>query len=155
MSSEDDTGERRLDLESRERVEALEVRYHDFQRRSLIGQAIVGVAVVLALILGGINQQQQSNRSEETRELALQIQTERKRNIGGACRDQNLRNRTTIATLDQLLRRMQADPKVSADRKAQAKTSRQGTVLLIDALAPVQDCADLLQRAVQPSPGEE
>lgn len=61
-----------------------------------------------------------------------------------ACLEQNARNVKTITTLDKQINKILNDPKVSDQRKARLKESRRFTVLLINALAPVKDCKDLV-----------
>lgn len=70
------------------------------------------------------------------------IQAERRASVLRNCHDQNQRHWNTIATLDELI--AQAPPA----RRAQAAASRRYTVLLIQALAPLQDCDALVKRAV-------
>lgn len=76
---------------------------------------------------------------------AHQIQVERKRTVNDLCVDQNLRHRDTIAELDKLLAAVvKRDPSM-ARRMAE---SRKATVLLINALAPHQNCKQVVANAV-------
>lgn len=70
------------------------------------------------------------------------IDTERARNTRDACVDQNRRHDATLHELRRLV------AKLPPKRQAQAKHDMKGTVLLINALAPHQNCDDLVKRRV-------
>lgn len=72
-----------------------------------------------------------------------QINRERAANIARSCREVNERHDATIRELDRLfaVRLRGAD---SQSERKRAQESRDGTVLLIDALAPRRDCARLV-----------
>ena len=71
------------------------------------------------------------------------IQQQRAEGILRNCMDQNQRHRSTIATLDSVIAQL---PK---SQRAQAIKNRNFTVLLIDALAPLQDCQRLVRISTQ------
>ena len=134
-----DTGEhpaveRRDDGGSRYRISVLEQRYQRFQRKSLIGQAVVSVFVISALVASCLNYNG--------------IQDSRRDAIRNACEEQNERNRETIAQLDALLLTLRNNPEVPQAEKDRSQRNRQGTILLIEALAPSQNCDDLVKRRV-------
>lgn len=90
--------------------------------------AILGAAAVLYVGL-------MSNH-----DFATQIQQSRKAYVLSTCTDQNMRHDRTIATLDQEIAALPP-----TERKG-AQTSRAGTVALIDAVAPKQDCAAVVSK---------
>jgi uncharacterized protein HemX len=70
-----------------------------------------------------------------------QLQNQRIQNITRACVDQNARHTATVAQLDAELRLAEARyPK----RAAEIQANRQSTILLIDTLAPYQNCQHVL-----------
>jgi hypothetical protein len=113
-------------------------------RDKLLTPTAAGIALVLAVMLAGgvavwaVSSNQEAASSAQ--ELAEQIQRERIRSIRLSCEAQNRRNRNTIETLDELILGMPPGP-----RKKRAKQNRVGTVLLINALAPVRDCDRLVE----------
>lgn len=74
------------------------------------------------------------------------IQAQRRTSILAACREQNARHDDTIAKLDSII----AD--LPPSQKAEAEQRREGTVLLIDALAPKRNCRALLRRSTTTPP---
>jgi type VI protein secretion system component VasK len=77
------------------------------------------------------------------RQVTAQIQKERERSIRTTCEEQNKRNKSTVRALDQLIEQ------APASRRDRARQSRAGTVLLINALAPMQDCEELVRDRVK------
>jgi hypothetical protein len=126
------TEERRLDSETRKRFDELREDYRRFTRKVLSAVAVVSLFVVLALGLSAYNQWRQA--------------VERRNNILRSCAESNERNRETIAKLDQLL--TERPGALSEDDDSEREASRAGTVLLINALAPVRDCKRLADRSV-------
>ena len=72
-------------------------------------------------------------QSEIQHETAL-IQQQRFESVFRACRQQNERNHKTIVTLRKLV------VKLPQSERAQAKSAVKDNILLIDALAPVENC---------------
>lgn len=94
-------------------------------------QAInIAAAIALAVMFYFISNQNQT------------IQDQRRESILRACRDQNARHFNTIKTLDKLIAQL------PESQRKQAEGSRNFTVLLIDALAPVQNCKKLVNESV-------
>jgi hypothetical protein len=91
---------------------------------------VVAIAIIKAL-----------GTSNKANELAHAIQEQRVTQAHDNCLDENTRHRNTVATLDGVIARL------PAARRKQAEASRQFTVLLIDALAPVRDC-ELVAKSV-------
>lgn len=75
------------------------------------------------------------------------IQRERADAIMRDCREGNKRHDNTIHALDAIMRQNIREGRTTAQ---QAARSRQLTILLIDALAPRQDCKALVKAAVSP-----
>jgi hypothetical protein len=74
------------------------------------------------------------------------IQVERARNVLTNCESQNRRHDATIETLDRQIEQVQ---RVKPELATQFRASRNFTVLLINAMAPKQDCAALVRKQVQ------
>lgn len=151
-----DVGDRRQDVWSRERITAvlqasIEDRRHlnshlRWVERSvaLIGLVVIVVAVAITGIpltgfdgLIGAN----SDRVEE-------IQQERAANIVRGCRDQNKRHDDTVMQLDALLTIAKLSVAGEPGRAEQIEQSRDFTVALIDALAPVRDCQAVIEQQI-------
>jgi hypothetical protein len=157
--AETSTEERRLDLDSRKRVAQLELRYRRFQRLSLLGQAIVAIAVIAALIAAAISYDRTSDTANESKTtadlaaaLAKQINTDRRNNIYRSCRESNDSNRETTRKLDALLAERATDPTATDADRERLRQSRDGTVTLINALRPYRDCDDVVRKQVSPPP---
>lgn len=105
---------------------------------------VLALALVMTLGLVGFAVKQSSSATNQLTNLTQTIQRQRFDAVISNCRAQNQRNRSTIHTLDKLLQRARrhASPKM----RAQLQASRSGTVLLIDALAPVQNCTRQAER---------
>lgn len=82
-----------------------------------------------------------------TSTLVGRIQDERAANILRACEEQNARHRETIETLDERIRI--ASRTASPARVRRMHESRAATVALIAALAPHQDCDEVVRRSVE------
>lgn len=94
-------------------------------RATLLGAALAAVAAIAAVFVA-LQLQQHALRSE------------RQRNARAACVDQNRRHDQTILTLDRLLAQAEAD--ATPTQLGQLRQSRLFTVLLVNALAPHQNC---------------
>jgi uncharacterized protein YycO len=120
-----------------------------FVRRTTI--IVIPVALAVAVAVGvliyavGITNKTSGNAQsniQSVQSLVVAIQRQRVASILTSCRDQNMRNRETIRTLDQLIARL------PAHQRARARASRQNTILIVNALAPYQDCKALAARRV-------
>jgi hypothetical protein len=118
-------GERRL---------GSDIRYDQFVRR--MNRLMVGV--VLWLFATGLLS---IYILDQNSERAQDIQAQRRSLLRSNCESQNLRHDRTIAELARLVA-------AAPDLKA-AKASQPGTIALIDALAPTQDCANYVRRNVK------
>lgn len=116
--------EERIDDQQR----ANEERIRHFFRRSIIAFGVIGLACTGALIGFGV--------------LLHEIQTDRKDFIQKTCKSQNERHDNTIATLYKISKQAQKDfPK----RAAEIRKSVSSNIVLIDALAPKQNCNALVR----------
>lgn len=75
-------------------------------------------------------------------EVVDSIQVNREEIVRENCEDQNARHDSSIAALDEVLSRA---VKENPERREQIEQSRTATVLLIDALVPVQDCEERVE----------
>lgn len=122
--------------------------------------------VVTAIVLFSLH-----SISNETKSRTAAIQAQRRQSVTDNCQAQNMRHDATILQLDrELLRALGGHPAPKAtdaqlqaqfvrllarSRSAQATQlgeSRSFTVLLIDALAPKQDCALVVRAALTTGP---
>jgi len=69
----------------------------------------------------------------------------RKRTVLENCEGQNERNRNTVAAYDSRIAKI--GPTLPVAQRAQLKQSRALTVGLINAVAPVRNCTEVLHRA--------
>lgn len=106
---------------------------------SVLNYAVYGIVVLLA---GGLVWAFVVNGSQ-----TAEIQSQRERNIRESCEAQNRRHDGTIGVLDRLI--AQRAKSASPAEVRQMRSSRAYTVLLIDALAPHQDCADVVARSLR------
>jgi hypothetical protein len=74
--------------------------------------------------------------------IADAIQAQRVDSIRSACKAQNRRHDQTIRALDHLIAQIPPGP-----RRVRAKANRAGTVFLLEAIVPHQDCEALVRRA--------
>jgi len=75
----------------------------------------------------------------EANSLATEIKQSRTASIREACRAQNRRHAHTVRTLKHIF--TQATRGLPRAARPQLKRSHQATLLLVDALAPIEDCA--------------
>lgn len=102
----------------------------------------LGLTIMLVLALTG-----QQGQNDRTTALAADIQRERASATFNGCHDQNVRHDRTIAKLHSIVAKLPP-----GRERRRAKRNIGGTVALIDALAPRQDCAALVKRRVQAVP---
>ena len=100
---------------------------------------ITAALVIVVIVTAGIA----AYLIRENRLRSQDIQTQRFNSMVYNCQQTNDRNRNTVAALDQTMSKIEDRPGVSAERLAQLRQSRDFTVLLINALAPVRDCSHL------------
>lgn len=79
--------------------------------------------------------------------LAQAVQNQRLNNIRETCQASNSRHDNTLRALSSILAR--AERTALKGRRAQIEASRASTVLLINALAPKQDCARVVALATR------
>jgi negative regulator of sigma E activity len=113
------------------------------------------VLAALSILFSVLLYEQGQDRAHTNRVLALkaqrlagEIQAQRINAIRTSCEAQNQRNVKTIKTLDGLI------AKLPSKQRPRAQAGRDNTVLLINALAPKQNCAKVVQEAapVPPKP---
>lgn len=153
-TSEGDHQERPLTLE--ERVEILE---RGFERlRDLIEQLtrrtfqILIALCIIAAVGGGVTlllQVKKLDKADRARDLALTVQEQRVQATKITCADQNLRHDQTIAALDVILARTRKGASPADVRRIDQ--SRERTVLLINALAPRRNCAEVVAKIAPPT----
>jgi hypothetical protein len=102
---------------------------------------IVVTALVVSALVAFNDQQQRST------ELGLAIQQQRADAIRDGCQEQNGRHDRTIVKLEMLIAAIK-DPA----RRRRAERNVGGTIALIDALAPKQDCGRLVRQRVLAPP---
>ena len=114
----------------------------------------LSVIFVLVIIVLALKDNQQETNSALSRAQTAEIIAKSNRNITDAiqenrvnfirerCLNQNKRNRDTIRTLNNLLKKLPP-----GERRDRAKQNRPGTILLINALAPVRDCKKISEMA--------
>lgn len=122
--------------ETKEAIEQITAAYRRFARVTTTILAVLCVATLGAAILSIYLLGQNGQRADE-------IQQERANSVRSSCLEQNARHDKTLAKLDKLV----ADIKDPAE-KARAQANIGGTVALIEALAPKQDCTALVRKAV-------
>lgn len=112
------------------------------QRRIFLTINVVA-ALVVGILWYGIRVQSAENHKQNATILkqASQIQHQRRESIMRSCDDQNRRNAKTIQTLDNLI------AKFPPKRRAEAEANKVYSVLLINALAPKQNCIKLTKLA--------
>jgi predicted negative regulator of RcsB-dependent stress response len=113
--------DRRIDLESRSRIEQLEIRYRTHAMRTWV--AIVGLYVA-----AGFGIWQNHVASEK-------IQTSRVTSLRQSCQESNDRHDRTVAAFVREFAR--ASEGLSGTELARAKASRDANVRLIDVFIPV------------------
>jgi hypothetical protein len=79
-----------------------------------------------------------------------EIRQQRADSIRVTCEEVNTRNRTTVETYDHQIAAI--EPKLKPRERAQLKQSRDFTVGLINALAPVEDCKARVRQFTQGHP---
>lgn len=129
---------KRLDADTRQRLEAIQAGYEKWTRRTIwILRALVVATLalgVVSILLIGAN----SKRVDEIQQSRVEITRQ-------TCEAQNDRNRKTIAAYDVRIAAAKASGELSREQLARLSESRAFTVALVDALAPVQDCDDLIR----------
>lgn len=86
----------------------------------------------------------------DTHSTTRQIQDERAASVLRSCQETNGRHDATIGALDELMAR--AGVGASYQRLVLLEQSRMSTVLLVNALAPKQDCKRLVSSRVRTKP---
>jgi hypothetical protein len=79
-----------------------------------------------------------------------EIRQQRADSIRVSCEEVDTRNRTTVETYDHQIAAI--EPKLNSRERAQLKRSRDFTVGLINALAPVEDCDARVRQFTQGHP---
>lgn len=125
---------------SREDFQKLYEKYDRFARNIIIILAFL-FGTQMGLGLWNLNLSHDNTiRTEE-------IQSSRKNSILISCEEQNTRNENSIFTLDDLLSRGKF---VSQAETMQIEQTKTFTILLINALAPKQNCAQRVKKFTKP-----
>jgi hypothetical protein len=123
--------------EIRKNLNELHIQYDKFARNIII---ILSVLFISQMGLGIWN----LNLSQENNNRINEIKSSRKSSILTSCTEQNLRNDNTVYNLNKLLN------KAKITSKAQLQQTKFFTIVLIDSLAPKQDCAARLKKFTKP-----
>lgn len=127
------------DLEDRltKHADEVKARFHRWFVISLAAFAIIALSSAAGLVGFGVLLQNQGKVTHD-------IQLQRRANIRGNCEDQNQRNYVTIQRLNKALI---FATKQHPERKEQIRQSSQVSIGLINALAPHQDCRQVVREA--------
>lgn len=117
----------------------IERRFHRWFVTGLIVFAFMGAACTAGLIGFSVLLSKQSHFTQE-------IQHQRKTAIGAGCEDQNDRNATTITKLNEAVKNEEKKHK-SLKAKMKVRNNAEVSIGLINALAPHQDCKQLVREA--------
>lgn len=99
-------------------------------------------------VYAAIQARDQANaKAQDAKQLALAINQERRYSIVRFCEQQNMRHRGTVRELRHLL---EAAERVHPRQRARIHASQASTLLLIDQLAPLQNCQRLVRLEAKP-----
>jgi hypothetical protein len=130
-----------LDQKIDERFNALTDRLARFISKALVGFGVLGIACALGLFGFGLVLHREAR-------IANDIQKQRKATIMRSCKEQNMAHDKTFGKLILLSKQDENQRKTEAG-KQEVRRRRDVTLGLIDALAPRQDCASLVAKAVE------
>jgi hypothetical protein len=108
------------------------------------------VGLVILLLAIGVNTWLVLENVTEIRRQQMEIRQQRADSIRVSCEEVNARNRDTVGAYDRQIARLV--PRLKPRQRAQLKQSRDFTVGLIDALAPVEDCNARVRQFTQDRP---
>lgn len=128
--------DRRKDTETRSRLAVIQAGYEKWARRTLIILALQFVA-----LLGGAYLYLQN------KERIHDIQKSRTENMLISCESQNARHDATIKAVFKITQKKWLTAK--PQEKLVIRTQRRGTVFIINALAPKQNCAKLVKARIE------
>lgn len=149
------TPDRRSDPQTRDRIDKLRdeinSKFAQLAKRIAIVLTVLAVALLIlgiwSVVLTGKLQTTTNEThhlsldnavtAKEAKAAALAINKERLSSIRRGCEDQNTRNLNTIKRLRQLSKDL---PRQPGESDAQLHAQVEGSILLIDALAPYQNC---------------
>lgn len=110
---------------------------------------LLAVAVVLSTgnaIVAPISIRANAQRAKEARQLAVRIQQERTTSLREGCQQQNSRHNVAVSRLDEIYAR--AGRNVGEQRRRQLEQSRKSFTLVVEGLAPHQNCEALVNSRV-------
>lgn len=120
---------------------------HPWRWRALIAWIIIFTAMVIFTLHKTYQSSGNANTAAaEAKNATSNIQSQRKESIRRGCEDQNARHNNTISILNSLI------AKLPPDQRARAQANKEFTILLINALAPKQNCNLLVKKAVKTAP---
>lgn len=96
-----------------------------------------------------LEESQIARQARSAHALAANVSAEHQQAVLTECENQNVRHDATIRELDKLLARARMRFTSPAQRRQLAESQR-STVLLIDALAPKQNCVTLMKQLSRP-----
>lgn len=126
--------ERRTDNRTRQRIVDLEDRYAKVARSLTIAVAIIGVTLIALTAVSASLINANQDRSK-------QIQGERAKTTRDNCNAQNVRHNSATQALN--------DSFEGGENRETTATQRRTIMQLIDALAPVRDCEQVVAKAVK------
>jgi hypothetical protein len=130
-----------LDKKLDSKFGVLRDRLERFIRRATLGFAVLGIACAVGLFGFGLVLKRETENSDD-------IQAQRKNFVEQSCKEQNERHDKTYSALVAAAAADEAKRTTEA-AKAEVRRRRDVTLGLIDALAPKQDCAKLIEQATE------
>lgn len=147
------TPERRSDPYLRGRLDAIQRGYERWVAYTL---RLLAILVLIQLGLGALSVYlvgQNQDRSAETRRLLRQVQESREQSVTTTCSAQNRRHDKTINALNAFVKQFKkTHPQLTPKERAEVDQGINGNVSLINALAPKQNCASLVEELVKLRP---
>jgi hypothetical protein len=128
--SANDAADPRQDGATRQRLDDIQEAFRSWAKLTAI---ILSVLVLVEVVVGVVS----IVLWERTRDNADRIQQNRVSIAANSCRDQNQRHDNTLVALNQVLQQARKSEGISSQ---QAQQSQSQTTLLINALAPHQNC---------------
>lgn len=133
-----------LDKKIDKRFDALTARLARFIVKALVGFTVLGVACAVGLLGFGIVLHRQGSAADD-------IQQQRKEAIRRTCTEQNDRHDETYSKLIDAAK-TDEDQRTTEAGKQEVRRRRDVTLALIDALAPHQNCDDMVNAATKENP---
>lgn len=147
-------GYQELEQKLEEHTEAIESRFQRFFIMALIAFSIIGLTSAGALVGYGVLLRQTSHQADEIQQQTTIIQRQtniiqqqRRDSVRKTCQEQNERHKNTVKVFNGIFAKAlkkATDPV----QRAQLLSSRNANLLVINALAPHQNCDEVVRKAV-------